>query len=70
MLRSKMITLLVIVSAMLVSAFMSWQQRMLFIGGIAFGLVVEVLPSLVEDLKERAAEWRRLRQFTTRTKAA
>lgn len=70
LLRSKMATLLVIVSAMLVSAFMSWQQRMLFIGGIAFGLVVEALPRLVEDLKERAAEWRHIRQFTGKTRVA
>ncbi len=65
-----MATLLIIVSAMLVSAFMSWQQRMLFIGGIAFGLVVEALPRLVEDLKERAAEWRHIRQFTSKAKVA
>ncbi len=70
MLRSKMATLLTIVSAMLISASMTWQQRLLFVGGIAFGLVVEALPSLVDDLKERVAEWRRLRQFTVRTKAA
>jgi hypothetical protein len=70
MLRSKMATLVTIVSAMLVSAGMTWQQRLLFVGGIAFGVVVEALPSLVDDLKERVAEWRRLRQFTVRTKAA
>ena len=45
-------------------------KRLLFVGGIAFGVVVEALPSLVDDLKERVAEWRRLRQFTVRTKAA
>src|ERR1700736_3199650 len=56
MLRSKMATLLTIVSAMLISAGMTWQQRLLFVGGIAFGLVVEALPSLVDDLKERVAE--------------
>ncbi len=44
MLRSKMATLLTIVSAMLISAGMTWQQRLLFIGGIAFGVVVEALP--------------------------
>jgi hypothetical protein len=55
---------------MLISAGMTWQQRLLFIGGIAFGVVVEALPSLVDDLKERVAEWRRLRQLTIRTKAA
>ena len=70
MLRSKMATLLTIVSAMLISADVTWQQRLLFVGGIAFGVVVEALPSLVDDLKERVAEWRRLRQFTVRTKAA
>ena len=70
MLRSKMATLLTIVSARLISAGMTWQQRLLFIGGIAFGVVVEALPSLVDDLKERVAEWRRLRQLTIRTKAA
>src|ERR1035441_3948541 len=32
MLRSKMATLLTIVSAMLISAGMTWQQRLLFIG--------------------------------------
>ena len=69
MLRSKMATLLTIVSAMLISAGMTWQQRLLFIGGIAFG-VVEALPSLVDDLKERVAEWRRLRQLTIMTTAA
>ena len=68
MLRSKMATLLTIVSAMLISAGMTW--RLLFVGGIAFGVVLEALPSLADDLKERVAEWRRLRQFTVRTKAA
>ncbi len=38
MLRSKMATLLTIVSAMLISAGMTWQQRLLFIGGIVFGV--------------------------------
>ena len=70
MLKNKMATLLTIVSAMLISAGMTWQQRLLFVGGITFGLVVEALPLLVDDLKERAAEWRRLRQLTTRAKAA
>jgi hypothetical protein len=41
MLRSKMATLLTIVSAMLISAGMTWQQRLLFVGGIGFGVVVE-----------------------------
>jgi len=36
---------------MLISAGMTWQQRLLFIGGIAFGVVVEALPSLVDELK-------------------
>jgi len=70
MLRSKMATLLTIVSAMLISAGMTWQQRLLFIGGIAFGVVVEALPSVVDELKERVAEWRRFRQFSVKTKAA
>jgi diacylglycerol kinase len=70
MLRNKMATLLTIVVAMLISAGMTWQQRLLFVGGIAFGVAVEALPSLVDDLKDRLAEWRRLRQFTTRAKAA
>ena len=70
MLRNKMATLLTIVVAMLISAVMTWQQRLLFVGGIAFGVTVEALPSLVDDLKDRLAEWRRLRQFTTKAKAA
>jgi len=36
MLRSKMATLLTIVSAMLISGGMTWQQRLLFVGGITF----------------------------------
>jgi len=70
MLRNKMATLLTIVLAMLISAGMTWQQRLLFIGGIVFGLVVDALPNLVDELKDRVAEWRRIRQFTIRTKAA
>ena len=70
MLRNKMATLLTIVSAMLISAGMTWQQRLLFVGGISFGVVVEALPGLVDELKERVAEWRRLRQFTVKVKAA
>jgi hypothetical protein len=70
MLRNKMATLLTIISAMLISAGMTWQHCLLFVGGIAFGLLVEALPRLVDDLKERAAEWRRLRQLATRAKAA
>jgi hypothetical protein len=70
MLKNKMATLLTVVSAMLISAGMTWQQRLLFVGGIAFGVMVEALPGLVDDLKERVAEWRRIRQFTVKTKAA
>src|SRR5260370_32962677 len=70
MLRSKITTLLTIVSAMVISAGMTWQQRLLFVGGIGFGVVVEALPSLADDLKECVAEWRRLRPFTVRTQAA
>ena len=70
MLKNKMATLLPVVSAMLISAGMTWQQRLLFVGGIAFGVVVEALPGLVDELKERVAEWRRIRQFTVKTKAA
>ena len=70
MLRNKMATLLTIVSAMLISAGMTWQQRLLFVGGIAFGVVVEALPGLVDGLKGYVAEWRRIRQFTVKTKAA
>ena len=44
--KNKMATLLVIVSAMLIGAGMTWQQRLLFVGGIVFGLVVEALPEL------------------------
>ena len=70
MLRNTMATLLTIVSAMLISAGTTWQQRLLFVGGIAFGVVVEVLPHLVDDLKERTVVWRRLRQLTMRARAA
>ena len=68
--KNKMATLLTVVSAMLISAGMTWQQRLLFVGGIAFGVVVEALPGLVDELKEYVAEWRRIRQFTVKTKAA
>ena len=68
--KNKMATLLVIVSAMLIGAGMTWQQRLLFVGGIAFGVVVEALPSLVDELKERVAEWRRLQQFSVKAKEA
>jgi len=70
MLKNKVATLLTVVSAMLISAGMTWQQRLLFVGGIAFGVVVEALPGLVDELKERVAEWRRIRQFTVKTEAA
>jgi len=54
-----MATLLVIVSAMLIGAGMTWQQRLLFVGGIVFGLVVEALPDLVDRVKETLADrWR------------
>ena len=70
MLKNKMATLLTVVSAMLISAGMTWQQRLLFVGGIAFGVVVEALPGLVDELKERVAEWRRIRQFIVKAKEA
>ena len=70
MLRSKMATLLTIVSAMLISAGMTWQQRLLFVGGIVFGLVVEALPDLVDRLKEILADRWRLSQVVNRSKAA
>lgn len=70
MLKNKMATLLTVVSAMLISAGMTWQQRLLFVGGIAFGVLVEALPGLADELKERVAEWRQIRQFTVKTKAA
>ena len=68
--KNKMATLLTVVSAMLISAGMTWQQRLLFVGGIAFGVVVEALPGLVDELKERVAEWRRIRQFIVKAKEA
>ena len=70
MLKNKMATLLIVVSAMLISAGMTWQQRLLFVGGIAFGVVVEALPGLVDEFKERVAEWRRIRQFTVKANVA
>lgn len=70
MLKNKMATLLTVVSAMLISAGMTWQQRLLFVGGIVFGVMVEALPSLADELKERVAEWRRIRQLTVKAKAA
>ena len=70
MLRSKMATLLTIISAMLISAGMTWQQRLLFVGGIVFGLVVEALPDLVDRLKETLTDRWRLSQVVNRSKAA
>ena len=70
MLRSKMATLLTIVSAMLISAGMTWQQRLLFVGGIVFGLVVEALPELLDRLKEVLTDRWSLSQVVKRSKAA
>jgi len=70
MLRSKMATLLTIVSAMLISAGMTWQQRLLFVGGIVFGSVVEALPDLVDRLKEALTDRWRLSQVVKRSRAA
>ena len=69
-LKNKMATLLVIVSAMLIGAGMTWQQRLLFVGGIVFGLVVEALPDLVDRLKEALTERWRLSQVVKRSKVA
>src|SRR5438045_562410 len=69
-LKNKMATLLVIVSAMLIGAGMTWQQRLLFVGGIVFGLVVEALPEVVERLKEVLTDRWRLSQVVKRSKAA
>ena len=68
--KNKMATLLVIISAMLVGAGLTWQQRLLFVGGIAFGLVMEELPNLFDRLKEGLAERWRLLQVVKRPKAA
>ena len=70
MLKNKMATLLTVVSAMLISAGMTWQQRLLFVGGIVFGLVVEALPELVDRLKETLTDRWRLSQVVKRSKAA
>jgi hypothetical protein len=70
LLKHKMATLLVIVSAMLIGAGMTWQQRLLFVGGIVFGLVVEALPDLVDRLKQALTEKWRLSQVVTRSKEA
>ena len=68
--KNKMATLLIIVSAMLIGAGMTWQQRLLFVGGIVFGLMVEALPDLVDRLKEAVADRWRLSQVVRRPKAA
>lgn len=68
--KNKMATLLIIVSAMLIGAGMTWQQRLLFVGGIVFGLVVEALPDLVDRLKEAVADRWRLSQVVRRSKVA
>ena len=68
--KNKMATLLIIVSAMLVGAGLTWQQRLLFVGGIAFGLVMEALPDLFDRLKEAIIERWRLSQVVKRPKAA
>jgi hypothetical protein len=49
---------------------MTWQQRLLFVGGIAFGSVVEALPDLVDRLKEALTDRRRLSQVVKRSTAA
>ena len=69
-LKNKMATLLVIVSAMLIGAGTTWQQRLLFVVGIVFGLVVEALPDLVNRLKEALTERWRLSQVVKRSRAA
>ena len=68
--KNKMATLLVIVSAMLIGGGMTWQQRLLFVGGIVFGLVVEALPELVDRLKEVLTDRWRLSQGVKSSKAA
>ena len=68
--KNNMATLLVIVSAMLIGAGMTWQQRLLFVGGIVFGLVLEALPDVVDHLKETLTDRWRLSQVVNRSKAA
>ena len=70
LLKNKLATVVVIVSAMLIGAGMTWQERWLFVGGIAFGLVVEALPYLFDRLKEALTERWRLLQVLKRPKAA
>jgi hypothetical protein len=69
-LKNKLAIVVVIVSAMLIDANMTWQQRLLFVGGITFGLVVEALPELFDRLKEALTERWRLSQVVKRPKAA
>jgi hypothetical protein len=57
-------------TAMLIGASLTWQQRLLFVSGIAFGLVVEALPYLFDRLKEALTERWRLLQVVKRPKAA
>jgi hypothetical protein len=68
-LRNKLATVVVIVSAMLIDANMTWQQRLVFVGGIAFGLVVEALPELFDRLKGALTGRWRLSQVVKRAKA-
>jgi hypothetical protein len=70
MLKNKVATLLVIVSAMLIGAGMTWQQPLPFVGGIVFGSVVEALPDLVDRLKEALTDRWRLSQVVKRSQAA
>ena len=67
-LKSKLATIIVIVSAMLIDAALTWQQRLLFVSGIAFGLVVEALPGLLDRLKKTFTDRWRLSQVV-RSKA-
>ena len=69
-LKNKMATIIVVVSAMLIGASLTWQQRLLFILGITFGLVVEALPYLFDRLKDALTERWRLLQVAKRPKAA
>ena len=68
--KNKMATLLVIVLTLLIGGCMTWQQRLLFVGGIVFGLVVEALPELLDHLKETFTDKLRLSQMVRRSKAA
>ena len=68
--KNKMATLLLIVSAMLIGAGMTWQQRLLFVGGIVFGSVVEALPDLVDHVKETLTDRWRLSGVVKRSKVA